>query len=604
MSELGVLASTPAQRSRSGRLRAPLSTPPDGPLDVDSLISGGKSAANTASRRDSGATILNSNSAHDSPPSCARSRPSWAVHGAKHDRFESNEPPTAPESRRERPEWGRKPPAVPHRTLGAAVSRAGARGGPNPSLSRPSKPLRATSAPRARPASPPREASSTYHWEPVPCGGEPPCPRTHAAAAAVGTMIYVLGGSASLSAMRASRRGARPVPSRTASFAGREEERGVPVRAASLRAPGPLGGDPVKAAGSNWCDACGAWANAAGLCAACRGGRGAAAPLRAASARSLASSVRSTASSSAAVGPPLSDMYVLDVQARRWSRVAAKGAPPAVSHHTLTAVGDELWAIGGWTGRRRTADVHVFDTRSGEWRAAAVHGDVPCGLSSHTATPTHDGRIVVVGREGGVRMQRRWTSVFELDTATCAWRELHGSQVASRAGHSAVLAGGRLAVWGGRNGHVVDWVGVRDGHGADVGPCALAEAALPRAEGDGPMARSHHCAWTVGHGCMLVHGGQLQSIGVSIGANVDGSMWLMRAARGATWYEVPVTPGRDVRCTGHAGAVAGGAVYMLCGETYEGLTNDVMVLREGPPAARRPAKSSSMRAEAPRGHRW
>lgn len=88
-------------------------------------------------------------------------------------------------------------------------------------------------------------------------------------------------------------------------------------------------------------------------------------------------------------------MHVLDVTSMAWRRIAAAGTP-AVSHHTLTAAGTDLWLIGGWDGRRRTARVMRFDTATERWSEPPVNGDAPCGLSSHSATLVGE-RTIVVG---------------------------------------------------------------------------------------------------------------------------------------------------------------------------------------------------------------
>ena len=65
---------------------------------------------------------------------------------------------------------------------------------------------------------------------------------------------------------------------------------------------------------------------------------------------------------------------------------------PHRSHHAAALLegndsSDTVAVIGGWDGRRRTADVHLLDVASGRWTEAevAVEGR-PAGLSGHTAT--------------------------------------------------------------------------------------------------------------------------------------------------------------------------------------------------------------------------
>lgn len=182
-----------------------------------------------------------------------------------------------------------------------------------------------------------------------------------------------------------------------------------------------------------------------------------------------------------------------------------------------------------------------------------------------------------------MRTQRRWTSAFALDLGSLTWRELP-STVASRSGHSAAQLdprGKAVAVWGGRNTSEVDTVsalalrlpsaprmevapqgrGLRGLDPIKGGGCedkdvvgravrvGGAHAGGEEREGrmvreavrcgcriEAPPARSHQCGWALPGG-LLVHGGQLHSLGISIGANVDCGVFCMHVRGDAYSWE-------------------------------------------------------------------
>lgn len=172
-----------------------------------------------------------------------------------------------------------------------------------------------------------------------------------------------------------------------------------------------------------------------------------------------------------------SDMFRYDISSSAWTQVenrvpsssqsralVSSGFPrgrlctaPSVSHHTATVVRDRfILIIGGWNGRKRCADVYCFDTVEQFWRQIPVSGDVPVGLSSHTATLISHKNILIIGREGGVRTQRRFAGAFYLNYETGKYTEAP-FHVSSRSGHTANLIPitaskeTHLFVFGGRN---------------------------------------------------------------------------------------------------------------------------------------------------------
>jgi len=154
-------------------------------------------------------------------------------------------------------------------------------------------------------------------------------------------------------------------------------------------------------------------------------------------------------------------LHRFDFDEGTWSELRVPGAP-ALSHHACVVVsGRYVVLIGGWTGHERTSDVHLFDMASSRWLTPRTVGfPTGAGLSSHAATQLACGSILVVGREGSLRMQRKFASAFLLrgnpalgGTAVFTYSEFPLS-TASRSGHSVYVVGSTLIILGGRNDQV------------------------------------------------------------------------------------------------------------------------------------------------------
>ena len=128
------------------------------------------------------------------------------------------------------------------------------------------------------------------------------------------------------------------------------------------------------------------------------------------------------------------------------------GPDTGLSHHAgcLIHGGDIFLLIGGWDGKRRTNKVYALDLVEKCWlpmkELLEKSGtDTPSGLTSHTVTPVNDQLICVLGRQGGVRIQRRFGELFYLhiDVPNGTYFYEHSTlQPASRSGHTTVLVKG------------------------------------------------------------------------------------------------------------------------------------------------------------------
>ncbi|KAG9466935.1 hypothetical protein GDO78_015856 [Eleutherodactylus coqui] len=154
--------------------------------------------------------------------------------------------------------------------------------------------------------------------------------------------------------------------------------------------------------------------------------------------------------------PPLDSIATFDPE--NMAQSGTHGGLFRRSHHDAVALSDK------W----------LYDTETEQWASWAEEqrSHPPAGLSSHTCTKISDHELCVVGREGGLRTQRRYASVYTLrvnaSAKTYRYREEEW-RTASRSGHSAVLLQSDIAhgtrdncslyVFGGRESSAVDLVG-------------------------------------------------------------------------------------------------------------------------------------------------
>ncbi|XP_063802886.1 kelch domain-containing protein 9 [Pseudophryne corroboree] len=219
--------------------------------------------------------------------------------------------------------------------------------------------------------------------------------------------------------------------------------------------------------------------------------------------------------------PPLGDVVTFQPD----QNTTECGAPQSAfrrSHHDTTLLGERwLCSVGGWDGSRRVSSVLSYDTELGAWAlwTEGQPSSSPVGLSSHTCTRLSDHELCVVGREGGLRTQRRYASVYTLRVNASTktyWCKEEESRTASRSGHAAVLlqtdtGHGRrsaysLYVFGGRDSATADWAGLwskdKIQENTDPSPLLMEQlsrlVATPNAKRAAPKSLKHHSCSTVG----------------------------------------------------------------------------------------------------------
>lgn len=138
-------------------------------------------------------------------------------------------------------------------------------------------------------------------------------------------------------------------------------------------------------------------------------------------------------------GPVFEEQPIGDT---RW--LAGRPLPVARSGQATTAIGLEIYLIGGTTEAGVTGDVSVYDSRERVWREAA---EKPTAVTAAAADELF-GEIYVTG---GLRADGRPTDVVEAySPSQNAWRRV-APLPQPIAGGLTVAEGGYLYVFGGRN---------------------------------------------------------------------------------------------------------------------------------------------------------
>ncbi|XP_005099748.1 kelch domain-containing protein 9 [Aplysia californica] len=213
---------------------------------------------------------------------------------------------------------------------------------------------------------------------------------------------------------------------------------------------------------------------------------------------------------------PSNQLFRMDLTSTMWAELRTPGSP-ALSHHAAVVSEDRyLILIGGWDGKRRTADVNVFDAQEDKW-LKMEHTGFPegAGLSSHTACQLINGDVIIVGREGSLRIQKKHGNVFILSgnvlSGAFRYRE-YSREATSRSGHTADIVGNEIFIIGGRDDKLLEKA--QGFKGTARNQCSVISKILETLHGrlQSPMSklpcgRKNHIT-AAGGNCLLVHGGE------------------------------------------------------------------------------------------------
>ncbi|XP_069106375.1 kelch domain-containing protein 9-like [Argopecten irradians] len=210
---------------------------------------------------------------------------------------------------------------------------------------------------------------------------------------------------------------------------------------------------------------------------------------------------------------PSDKLFRFISSSQSWQQITAEGSPSLSHHACVSLAGRYMLLIGGWDGKTRTAKVVAFDAENKKWlpqETTGFPGDA--GLSSHTATLLASGEIVIFGREGSLRMQRRHGNSYILSgsvqSGRFTFKELT-NVAASRSGHTSNIVGNKLYVVGGRENNFVE---VHDRlKGGEPDNQTITSKLMDIVEKLPPMSklpggRKNHVSIS-GTGVLLIHGG-------------------------------------------------------------------------------------------------
>jgi hypothetical protein len=232
----------------------------------------------------------------------------------------------------------------------------------------------------------------------------------------------------------------------------------------------------------------------------------------------------------------------------RWTAISRTGAPSPRSGHTAVWTGSKMIVWGGYGETGLVGTGGVYDPATDTWRAVSP-SDAPSPRTRHTAVWTGS-RMIVWGGEwfAGDTEDTPGTGAI-YDPVTDSWTPTTtaGAPV-SRASHTAVWAGSRMIVWGGRRAGLPPTYST----GGLFDPATQTWTATPTL--DAPGQRGGHTAvWTGWQ--MVVWGGvtpelHVYSSGGAYAAGLAGSPTALYT----------VTPCRVVDTRGPAGPLGGPAL--------------------------------------------
>ena len=260
---------------------------------------------------------------------------------------------------------------------------------------------------------------------------------------------------------------------------------------------------------------------------------------------------------------PLGALYKLNLGSESpvWAEVRASGTP-VLSHHACVVLeGRYLLMVGGWTGKVRSSGVTAYDTHGNNWITLTTSGlSEGAGLSSHTALLMDDGGILIVGREGSARLQRRFGNAWILRGSVATGKFTYTEQdmkLASRSGHTMHTIGNTLAIFGGRaETHMELHVGYRAPSPLNVTLnelTKLLKTSTPIAKP--PCGRKQHVSAS-GSGLILVHGGETFDGKSRVPV---GDVYVISLKPHVVWYHVGTS---GVGRAGHVCCVSGERIIM------------------------------------------
>eukprot|EP01126_Amoeba_proteus_P013753 TRINITY_DN15899_c0_g1_i2.p1 TRINITY_DN15899_c0_g1~~TRINITY_DN15899_c0_g1_i2.p1 ORF type:complete len:274 (-),score=58.55 TRINITY_DN15899_c0_g1_i2:203-1024(-) len=149
------------------------------------------------------------------------------------------------------------------------------------------------------------------------------------------------------------------------------------------------------------------------------------------------------------------DLYCFDPSTLQWTRYEPRGiGPSGRALHTATAIGRKIYIFGGAnsTGGDDTSgfcDLYELDLETMTWSEWETKGTPPHPCYGHSANLLPDGKIFYFGGKGYHVLNG--INIFHLETKEWKQYVFAGNLLECRWGHSSVLIGSQIVVYGGRD---------------------------------------------------------------------------------------------------------------------------------------------------------
>lgn len=150
-----------------------------------------------------------------------------------------------------------------------------------------------------------------------------------------------------------------------------------------------------------------------------------------------------------------SDVHAYNVETNLWQEIRAGGRPPPARSGAQAVVWNgAVWFFGGYTKKdgEYFNDVYKYDIANTMWGSVHTLGESPQKRTDHSVVLYRDSLLVFGGFDG----HNRFNDLRELHLRERRWSNVaavRSSEPRSRFGHTAVMHGHSMYVFGGWDGH-------------------------------------------------------------------------------------------------------------------------------------------------------
>jgi N-acetylneuraminic acid mutarotase len=142
--------------------------------------------------------------------------------------------------------------------------------------------------------------------------------------------------------------------------------------------------------------------------------------------------------------------YSLDLKTFAWSELISRGEVPSNrDEHTAIMYENTMIIFGGFNHEgERVNDIHRYYFKENKWEQVLIMGgEIPCSRSGHSSVLYGDSMIVFGGRDSD---NNRLNDLWEFNFATYQWAYIPALQSPLvRSGHSACIYKDYMVVFGG-----------------------------------------------------------------------------------------------------------------------------------------------------------